>query len=724
MKKADLYKDKGSVSVLRLGGGLNKKTPKYMMGGFMNFAKNNGEAIGQAGNAFGQLGGENSENDPNYEAMRDQIGNSNPFFSMFHGIAKMGEGIGQSIGGNYGGNIVKGFTDPLGAQLKVLKKGSGYSTGQKILSALIPFASGFLKKKGKSDAEKAQEEEDKKNETLNNTVLASQMLASYLTDGVKNSQYFARKGTNLTAKLGLGLNKKVDGGTLKKVNNNAVEALGDTHEQDTNQDGKTGITIKNKIGQDIAEVEHKEVIAKLPDGEKVVFSNYLKTEDGTSFADTYKKLSAIKEREDKSVNKNENKIQEINEQILNLYQLQQQQAQQIEQQQDNQIVDNDVLTDNDNDMKRLGGGLKIPKYRFGSNSTVDEGLTPELIKQLNDKIAAANAQLEDSRKQRELSANNDITIQNYLTDITGKTNPSPITKLPSSYNLQANATPIPSGLIPNQGQELQLPNNTIGYNRRDYPLADNTKLGATNNQGSQLVASKGFNMGNISKGITAGIQYLPNVVNAFLTKKTPQIPKPTLINAARLKTDFNINPALYNANKQLQSTFRNFDNTIANSQDSRAAKIAAMASSVDSANELYGQKENVETQLTNNLKLNNQAVFGKNAGLIDDYNYKKMLRIDDIHRRISENVADAVRNYNANEQYNRAEDRDLLKLDQTLRPYQGNDAALYKDFDVLDSVFGQTSEGKKMFKETIKRSKSKDVISKWNEKYPDDKINL
>jgi hypothetical protein len=164
--------------------------------------------------------------------------------------------------------------------------------------------------------------------------------------------------------------------------------------------------------------------------------------------------------------------------------------------------------------------------------------------------------------------------------------------------------------------------------------------------------------------------YVDNVTNAILTAKTPQIPDPIYDKAMPLKTEYNINPQLAATVSQTNQLARNLAQNTSNSTTLRNNIIAANAANIGNINQLYGTKENIETQLKNQDALNRQQVQMGNVAKENQYNLNKMHRIDDIHQRISANVADAA----VNAQQQRAEAnlkrRDLLELEIIKKQYE------------------------------------------------------
>lgn len=94
-------------------------------------------------------------------------------------------------------------------------------------------------------------------------------------------------------------------------------------------------------------------------------------------------------------------------------------------------------------------------------------------------------------------------------------------------------------------------------------------------------------------------------------------PAPIQRNAAKLKTRINIAPQLDKMRESLAAYERAIDNNTSNSQVALARKRAARMANVLQTNELYGTKENAETELINKDRLNQQIVANAN---IESYN--------------------------------------------------------------------------------------------------------
>lgn len=88
---------------------------------------------------------------------------------------------------------------------------------------------------------------------------------------------------------------------------------------------------------------------------------------------------------------------------------------------------------------------------------------------------------------------------------------------------------------------------------------------------------------------------------------------PILNQAAKLKTTVNINPQLDTIDQGVQSAVRDSNENTASSNVAASRNMAASLYGVASKNQLYGSKENAETELINKDKLNQQEVARANV---------------------------------------------------------------------------------------------------------------
>lgn len=95
--------------------------------------------------------------------------------------------------------------------------------------------------------------------------------------------------------------------------------------------------------------------------------------------------------------------------------------------------------------------------------------------------------------------------------------------------------------------------------------------------------------------------------------------RPTLISANKLKTKYNINPQLDRIRENKFEAYRDIDSNTASSRVSLARKQLVRNAAGQAANELYGNKENIETNLINQDRRNQQSVRQFNAQQYNQY---------------------------------------------------------------------------------------------------------
>lgn len=95
--------------------------------------------------------------------------------------------------------------------------------------------------------------------------------------------------------------------------------------------------------------------------------------------------------------------------------------------------------------------------------------------------------------------------------------------------------------------------------------------------------------------------------------------QPTLISASKLKTKYNINPQLDKIREDKFEAYRDIDSNTASSRVSLARKQRVRNAAGQAANELYGNKENIETNLINQDRRNQQSVRQFNAQQYNQY---------------------------------------------------------------------------------------------------------
>lgn len=125
--------------------------------------------------------------------------------------------------------------------------------------------------------------------------------------------------------------------------------------------------------------------------------------------------------------------------------------------------------------------------------------------------------------------------------------------------------------------------------------------------------------------VSDGLSLASNIIGGLITRrknnrmlnKLKYSDAPIAAKAAKLKTRININPQLDKMRESLSEYERNIDNSTSSSRVALARKQQARLANTLQTNELYGNKENTETELINKDKLNQQTVADAN---IREYN--------------------------------------------------------------------------------------------------------
>ena len=132
-----------------------------------------------------------------------------------------------------------------------------------------------------------------------------------------------------------------------------------------------------------------------------------------------------------------------------------------------------------------------------------------------------------------------------------------------------------------------------------------------------------YNLINTRDWIGVGTNLAGHIASYFannsLLKKAPMPIKPVQFQAAKLRTTHNINPELANINEVTQMNLAEIGRNTASSSTSIARKQRIMNEARDARNKLYGQKENIETQLINLDRRNRQDVYNRNIAAYNDW---------------------------------------------------------------------------------------------------------
>lgn len=149
---------------------------------------------------------------------------------------------------------------------------------------------------------------------------------------------------------------------------------------------------------------------------------------------------------------------------------------------------------------------------------------------------------------------------------------------------------------------------------------------STPNQGTKYSDSKGqgkFKNLTIADWIGLGSNVADSLASYFASRRAINKMRgpgqPTLISANKLKTKYNINPQLDRIREDKFEAYRDIDSNTASSRVSLARKQRVRNTAGQAANELYGNKENIETNLINQDRRNQQSVRQFNAQQYNQY---------------------------------------------------------------------------------------------------------
>lgn len=156
-----------------------------------------------------------------------------------------------------------------------------------------------------------------------------------------------------------------------------------------------------------------------------------------------------------------------------------------------------------------------------------------------------------------------------------------------------------------------------------------------------------------SDEIGLGINLLGNLASSLINNKTINSldygNAPTPLRAVKLKTKYNINPQLDNIREEVARGENDVTQNTASSKTALSRRQSLRGRGLQYANQLEGQKENIETELINRDRFNQQQVGNRNIerfdnwyrGLVDFENNRRNLRAENAVAGIN-NAADAI----------------------------------------------------------------------------------
>lgn len=194
---------------------------------------------------------------------------------------------------------------------------------------------------------------------------------------------------------------------------------------------------------------------------------------------------------------------------------------------------------------------------------------------------------------------------------------------------------------------------------------------STNTPAQEITSSDGKGQGKFKNLTTAdwiglGSNVAGSLASYFASKRAINKMRgpgqPTLISANKLKTKYNINPQLDRIREDKFEAYRDIDSNTASSRVSLARKQRVRNAAGQAVNELYGNKENIETNLINQDRRNQQSVRQFNAQQYNQYIDRKTAFDNGIREAKVTNINNLFSGINAGIQdmINRYENRKAL----------------------------------------------------------------
>lgn len=209
-------------------------------------------------------------------------------------------------------------------------------------------------------------------------------------------------------------------------------------------------------------------------------------------------------------------------------------------------------------------------------------------------------------------------------------------------------------------EKVEVEQRGKGYNPNTTDSTTSTST--TNDTDKKKENKKKSFLGNVGKylednpeTITDAIGLTSNVIgglishsmNRSMLNKLKYNSQPIARQATKLKTRININPQLDKMRESLAAYERDVDTNTASSRVALARKQRARLANMLQTNELFGNKENIETELINKDRLNQQTVTDANIRDYNTWSEKKAAFENAVREKKAENDVSFINILNA-----------------------------------------------------------------------------
>jgi hypothetical protein len=255
---------------------------------------------------------------------------------------------------------------------------------------------------------------------------------------------------------------------------------------------------------------------------------------------------------------------------------------------------------------KVGSGFRINDKKYNVGDTINYKGQQYLVTGRNEAIPLSNTNSNIIDNDIDIPATDITTSQLARNVVNGLANNAPtvVSRLTKNANNDINYFPIQEDIAKTRN-------------------LDNIQFGI--NLGSSAVDALMSNIFvNQLHSYTPPTITAPTISNPGDIKLNEEdlkdIPEPILMAAAKLKTRYNANPQLAKIEDETRRTMRDIDRNTSNSRVGLARKQLAALRGQEAKNQVYAQKENIETELINKDKLNQQEVTARNLARYDQYN--------------------------------------------------------------------------------------------------------
>ena len=241
---------------------------------------------------------------------------------------------------------------------------------------------------------------------------------------------------------------------------------------------------------------------------------------------------------------------------------------------------------------------------------------------------------------------------------------------------------FPIGLMQIQPGNIIYKNNSIPTNITEDVARQNATGTINFSTGRQPKAASGFSIGS---DLIRGAADLAGSIASYKINKD-MIDKMKINNYVpyqryKLKTNYNINPQLDSTREQVNAMIDESKHNTASSRTDLARRQQYRNLGIRNTNELYGQKENIETQLINQDILNAQRTSQQNTQLVNDYLRRKAEMDNKLAELNAENKVNLAQNAAGvvGDYFDRRETRNREALDRAIIAASNPNAISYMD---------------------------------------------